>query len=326
MNIFKKVLVNETNLTRISDAMYGEFKNFPITCQLIDKAKSVSSIIIKIYCNSENEKHKSELNNYIHSLEWAKNGITEAEVNEYYCLIKISSSSVRKIQKYTESVITMVVEYLLSQDYKNGCEKCGSNESNAYYKINNSLAYTCDNCINKLQQEYVEMKEERKNEKSSIISGTFGAIIGAVIGGVIWVVLYLLGYLSSISTLIAITLSMKLYKKFGKYLDIKGVIISTLITIIVMYMANRLSYSILIYRIVEAEGYASQISFYEVFSKLFNLLERIGQVAGKNVDLVSLFYRDLFVGYFLGAIPAVFHIVAAIKEAKGNYKIVKLNR
>lgn len=326
MNIFKKVLVNETNLIKISDAMYGEFKNFPITCQLIDKAKNVSSIITKIYCNSENEKNRSELNNYIHSLEWTKNGITDAEVSEYYCLIKTSSSSIRKIQKYTESVITMVVEYLLEHGYKNGCEKCGLNVNNAYYKINDTLAYTCDNCTNKLQQEYAEMKEERKKEKSLMLLGTFGAIIGAVIGGIIWVVLYLLGYLSSISTLIAIVLSMKLYKKFGKYLDIKGVIISTLITIIVMYIANRLSYSILMYRIVETEGLASKISFYEVFAQLFNLLERIGQEAGKNVDLVSLFYRDLFIGYFLGAIPAVFQITAAIKEAKGSFKIVKLNK
>ena len=326
MDIFKKVLVDETNLIRIQDAMYGEYKNFPITCKLIDKAKNVSSIIIKIYCNCENENHKSELNNYINSLEWAKNGITEADVNSHYCLIKTSSSSVKKIQKYTESVITLVVEYLSSHDYKTGCEKCGSNENNDYYMISNTLAYTCGNCINKLQHEYEERKEERKNEKSSVILGTFGAIIGALIGGVIWVVLYLVGYLSSISTLIAITLSMKLYKKFGKYLDIKGVIISTLVTIIVMYVANRLSYSILIYRIYEENGLASLTSFYDIFVKLFDLLKGMSLEAGKNVDLVSLFYRDLVIGYLLGAIPAVLHIIAAIKEVKGNFKIVKLNK
>lgn len=143
--------------------------------------------------------------------------------------------------------------------------------------------------------------------ESVFITGLIGAIIGSLIGVAAWVLIYKLGFIAGIAGAITAICAMKGYKILGKVLDKKGVILSIIITIVMIYIANRISWAWEIF-VVYTKDFGEDITFLDAF------LNVDGVVQGSDLTLV--YYKDLIIGYILTACASYRNIIHAFRETK----------
>lgn len=116
--------------------------------------------------------------------------------------------------------------------------------------------------------------------------------------------------------------AMKGYEKLGKYLDLKGIIVSIIISLIMIFIANQAAWAIEVTKILnEVSG---EVSFFDVYKNLFDILEAVDEVSGEE-SLISAFIGDLVMGYLLSIVASISYIIAAFKNVKLNSKVEKLD-
>lgn len=143
-------------------------------------------------------------------------------------------------------------------------------------------------------------------ESSNWLFGTVGALFGSLLGVALWIIIYQLGYLAGIAGAVTVVCAMVGYEKLGKKLDVKGVIISVIISIVMIYFAHKLAVSIGAYR--EFQDMGMKVKFSDIYRDLYKMLEA--------VDGMKDYYRDLFVGYALFLVGGVSSIANAWREAR----------
>jgi len=154
------------------------------------------------------------------------------------------------------------------------------------------------------EQEYMEPPVSKKH-KSRVIPGLAGAFIGSLLGVALWVGIYELGYIAGIAGALIVVASMKGYELLGKCLDRKGVIICAILSLVMVYFANRLSWSVEGYRAFVQEGF--DVSFFDIYRGLDSLIEEL--------EVTTEYYMDLAVGYVLFLIAGVSDVIRAFKNA-----------
>lgn len=100
-----------------------------------------------------------------------------------------------------------------------------------------------DSWIQELSQQ-AQTQTVVKNE--NIVAGVIGAVIGSLIGVVCIIVLGQLGYIASISGAVLAICTLKGYELLAKSISTKGVIISVIIMIVMVYVGDRLDWAMLI--------------------------------------------------------------------------------
>ena len=139
--------------------------------------------------------------------------------------------------------------------------------------------------------------------KSNFIPGLVGAFLGSLIGVALWVGIYHLGYIAGIAGAVMIVCSFAGYEKLGKGLDVKGIITCVVMSILMLYVAGRISVSLELY--LELKDYIGG-TFFDYYRGMFDLLA--------SVDEVGSFWGDLGMGYFLFVIVSVSYVVRALKS------------
>lgn len=142
--------------------------------------------------------------------------------------------------------------------------------------------------------------------KSNIIPGLVGAFIGSLLGVALWILIYKLGYIAGIAGALIVIAAMRGYALLGKCLDRKGVVLCTILSLIMVFIANKLSWSMEAYIAFKDEGVG--VSFFDIYRNLNNLL--------KEFEITSSYYKDLVIGYILFLIAGVSDIVRAFRNAK----------
>lgn len=148
--------------------------------------------------------------------------------------------------------------------------------------------------------------EKAAKPKSSLIPGIVGALLGSLIGCILWIVIYKLGYIAGIAGLVTGVCAMKGYELFGRTLDKKGVIVSVIIMIVMIFFANKLAWSWEIYE-VYTKDFGYDMSFFDAFVSADDIIELS--------ELTGSYYGDLVVGYLLTALSAVRPIINAFKSS-----------
>ncbi len=118
----------------------------------------------------------------------------------------------------------------------------------------------------------------------SKVAGTVGALIGAALAIGLWCLIGLLGRVAVIGGVALFLGAYGGYYLLGKGMSKVGLIISTVIVLISVYVATRLNWSISISR-------ATDMSVSECYKKLPKLI-KLAEVSGS-------FYKDLVVGYLI---------------------------
>ena len=138
-------------------------------------------------------------------------------------------------------------------------------------------------------------------EESNPMLGTIGALVGSLLGVFAIVVLGQIGYVAIVSGIVMGFGTFVGYAKLGGSMDLKGIIISVLIMIVMIYIGNRINWALYIIRAIP------DVSFTKAF---FNL----GTVIRKSAEFASKYYQSLLMDYIFCAIGAFYFVKQGYRE------------
>jgi len=122
----------------------------------------------------------------------------------------------------------------------------------------------------------------------NLFLGIIGAIIGAALGSVVWILIGKAGFIAGIAGFLMAVLAMKGYSLLAGSMDRKGLVISILIVLLMIFAANYTSYAL---EICTANNTLSLSGLIDAYQRLPGLL-----TAAK---LWGSFSTDLAIAYFL---------------------------
>lgn len=135
---------------------------------------------------------------------------------------------------------------------------------------------------------------EQKNEKENVLLGTIGALAGCLIGTALIIVLSMMGYVASISGLVMGICALKGYALLAKKMSVKGLVITAILMIAMVYLSHIVSYGIAVAEVFEVDIITGTFA-------VPMLLAEEGINAG-------MYYKDLIMLYVftaLGAVPTI---------------------
>lgn len=145
-------------------------------------------------------------------------------------------------------------------------------------------------------------------EKGNSLLGVIGAILGAALGGVVWVMVMQIGYIVGIVGVLIVFLSVTGYQKFSKSDAKAGRIISIIIALLMIVVANYAGYVLEYYQAIK-----------ELTGGNGSLIDAIAlspEMMAQNRVWAS-FLGDLAIGLILSLVAGYRYIFSGNKE-KGN--------
>ena len=146
--------------------------------------------------------------------------------------------------------------------------------------------------------------------KSNVVLGTIGAFIGAMLGGVIWIVIGEIGFIAGLAGFAMMFFAIKGYSGLSGRLDKKGQIISLIIALIMIFVADYTSYAIQFCKYYFDGNY----SINNLVTSFKNLPEYL-----TYADYWGSFIKDLAIGYAL-SIWSGFGIIRSVFAKRPNVK------
>ena len=280
---------------------------------IIKPFNNAYTIVISAF--NENDAINAELQNYLKQYKVEnKKQIKDVSVTRYDAYLSFSAKGKKEqLGENINELLKPVFAYLVTNGYHSCCENCGNdNETVACYNINGTPTWLCQQCAITIADAYQQNKQEKQNINSNPITGAVGALIGALVGGVAWILIGKVGLMSGLAGLVGVVLAFRLYDKFGNGLDIKGVVISMVIVLIVLYVANRLGWAWELYDAIKDYGY----SFSDCFANLSEYL--------KLIEVYDSYIMDIVVGLALTVVGTIGNVISTVKGVSGKYNITKL--
>ena len=127
--------------------------------------------------------------------------------------------------------------------------------------------------------------------KERVVLGTLGAFVGALIGTICIVILGQFGYIASICGVVMGFCAMGGYQLLGKKMSKKGIIITIVIMLVMVYVSNWFSYALAVADVAEVDVLTAFLLTPELVSEGF-------------ID-AGAYYKDLVMLYAFMAIGAV---------------------
>lgn len=190
------------------------------------------------------------------------------------------------------------------------CEVCGAEPGLNLYQIGDTEHMLCSSCYSNTSDSLQrEAAEASKKGSGNIVGGIVGALLGSVLGVVVWVLIYQLGYISGIAGLVMVICALKGYELLGGHISKAGVIISCIISIIMVIVAEQVC---VVIEIFNAYKDYYEISFFDAFRSVPEFLE--------EPELRAAVIGDVVIGYLLMVVGAWGTIRQAYKSTSGTTK------
>lgn len=317
--IINKVL-QEENLTRRDNIVYGRYRGYYTTIFPVNLGQGIALKIT--YQLSEGADWQDFMDRAFEQMKHIKESyknIDSTMVREHFLEITLSYGKYdldNKVAASIEDMADRLTRFLQAEGCGSGCQICGSGDFVTCYHISGGAHFLCESCKQGAAAQLEAVKQNKAMEKSNAFLGSIGAVAGSLIGVALWVLIYQFGFMAGLAGALIVFAAIKGYEILGKYLDKKGVIICMVITVIMVYLANKLSWSIEAYRVFSKEGL--QPSFFETYRNLMSLLKLLG--------ITGSYYRDLMMGYGLTFLASLTIIIRAFQNVGfgGSYDIKKM--
>ena len=105
------------------------------------------------------------------------------------------------------------------------------------------------------------MENKTLDQNENMIAGIAGAFLFSLAGAVIYFLLYMVGYIAAISGLVGVVCAIKGYAIFAKKESIKGIVIASVISLLVMVLAWYFSISYEIYDTYQSAFASGELDF-----------------------------------------------------------------
>ena len=147
--------------------------------------------------------------------------------------------------------------------------------------------------------------DENIKQQEKVLAGIVGAFLFSLIGGVLYFFIYQIGFIAGICGLVIVILASFGYQLFsGKKNSYKAIVVSVILLIVVLFIAEYISLSYAIYDEFKSIG----ISFFDAVEATPEFL--------KDTEVLGAFIKDLLIAYALGAVASFTLIRNKIQESK----------
>lgn len=185
------------------------------------------------------------------------------------------------------------------------CEACGTELGLNLYQVDSDGHMLCPSCYSnvngQIQQDAMQKKQQGNG---NLIGGIIGAILGSLLGIIVWVLIYQLGYISVLGGLAMIFFTMKGYELLGGRLNVAGITITCIISILMLYFAEQICLTIEIYRAYN-DTQGMSVTLLESFQSIPYFMS--------NTEFKNAVIQELFIGY-------VVLVLGAFGIVKSTYK------
>lgn len=156
------------------------------------------------------------------------------------------------------------------------------------------------------------MENKTLEQNENLMAGIVGAFLFSLAGGAVYFLLYMVGYIAAISGLIGAVCAIKGYAVFGKKESVKGILIASGISLLVMVLAWYFSISYGIY-----DSYNSAFANGEIdFSLSFMEAVRVTPEFLKLPDVALECFGDLGLSILFCVVGAGGYVFNKYKNAK----------
>ena len=315
MATIMNMILADGNLTRNATMAYGMYKGYYTTVLMQRNQIFFIRINYSLAGNMDLGGFKNRAFGYLNQIRVAEKKVTGTNVGDHTIEIQMTASGLAKNSAaMIDRVVNGILDFLRTENAGSGCQLCGVDAYVSGYNVNGSPHFLCSGCaqasINQMEAE----RQSKLNDQSNPALGLVGALIGSLIGVLCWVLIYQVGFIAGIAGVLIIMAAMKGYTILGKSLDKKGVIIATIISLLMVFVANELSMRIAVYIAFNKGG--GHLSFANMCEDWSNIME--------VCELWGVYWRDLIVGYFLTFVAGFGTIAQAFRNASGSYSVKKL--
>lgn len=215
------------------------------------------------------------------------------------------------VNKSLRPGIEVVTAFLRSIGAENCCQACGESADLATYYTYNCASVLCADCYSQSAADSANRIREDENKTENIIGGIVGALLGSLIGAAAILIISQLGYIAAISGVIMGVCALKGYELLGGKFSKTGVIVSSAVMVITVFLSYQLDSAILL---------AKEYTDYSVFEcfKIYNNALFTGGIVWENY-LPNLILLYIFTA--LGAVPTVINNFKKQKNPNTVYRM-----
>lgn len=210
-----------------------------------------------------------------------------------------------------DSFLKEITGYCNANELTLSCELCDMPFDLSLYQIDGVSHVYCSACYSNVSDQIRRnMNQMAKGGNGNLIGGIAGALLGSLLGVLLWVLIYQLGYISAIAGAVMVICAMKGYEMLGGRLNRTGIIISCVLSVLMVLVAEQVSLGIEIYNAYK-EYY--EITFFDAFRSVPSFLE--------EPELLTAVAREVAIGYILMAVGAWGTVRQAIKAGTGKQDV-----
>ena len=305
-------IANSTNLNFIANenALVGLHNGYNIT---INSSPYTYYITFPVKLTSE--VGLDNMNAFLHGL------TTEFKKLNYasYNASSIELHYTPKYRKYRKpeiilSIINKLIDFSITNNLVTCCASCGEETELKPFLFNNIILPCCTNCQLEINNKIAEQQNAFQHKSNNIIGGIVGGFIGALLGSVVWIGIAQMNYIAAIAGLAISICCIKGYQMFGGKLNLSGIVITSIITIIMVYLANHISLAIDIYSEYKIDY---DINFFDALRAVPDFL--------REPLVRKSFIENLLIGYLFTAAASFSYIKKAYLEANNKIKFKEIN-
>lgn len=224
----------------------------------------------------------------------------EQKNNSIIVYMKNQSNS-EKLKECLGEALSAFSTFLRQKGFTPCCGSCGRSGEVSNYRMVNSYFQLCEECEAGIRNNLTLITQQEQQKRENIIAGIVGALLGSLGGVLCIVVLGQLGYVASISGVVMAIGVLKGYEKLGGKLTKKGVIISVIIMLIMVYVGNQLDWAIEL--LTKAGGADNGLNLFECYRLVPTMVFELFRE-----ELMSSYIMNLVMIYIfmlLGAVPTI---------------------
>lgn len=301
-NLQQFVIENNFKEDKQRNAVYGVFKSYPVVV-VYDKVRKVFLITVnaKEPEGSDNEKNRDMFSAMAKEVA----NVNYVSYNEGIVSINLKDNKKTSSEALAE-ILKKVTSYCQLEGFVHTCKYCENENGLDFYSIQGNVEVICPECYEKIVNATTEKSAKREN----IDMGVVGAVLGALIGGAIWVGVYQLGYIVAIAAYLMVVCAVKGYEKLAGSLSKKGLWISIIVSIIVLFLAEYVCIGVEIYKVFD-------VTIFEAIKAVPSFMEL--------PEIMGAFIKDIVIGYVFMAIASFRYISSINHYVSNSYEVKRLD-
>ena len=200
---------------------------------------------------------------------------------------------IKKALETVKQALNETLYYLGSNGFTDCCQSCGRPDGVYSFSVAGGPAHLCGPCYEAAARQLAQTRSIEEQKPENPVAGAVGALLGSLVGALAIILISRLGFVAAISGVIMAVTTLKGYELLGGKLSTKGMIISAVLMVVMVYLANRADWAISVYQ--EFKSYGAD--FFQCFRIVPELL--------KDADLTGRYIGSLVLVYLFTALGAV---------------------